>query len=383
MSHTQYYRNISIQNNENFDLVNYQLCIEFYDISLFRKADPNSLIIIDNDEPLPYWVQTWNQLDNKIRIWTKINIDANATKTIQLHYGGYIKESKQNGEQVFELFDDFNTTQLDPNKWIVEGPYNINNSYLMLSPGKNSGCIKSVKKFGKGYYFTSNSYATEQDINLLRLEYIDGASYNKETAYELGNSDATGDEKDHLRLRTWDNGTIYDNICYNQDSILHSSKIYSIARYPNGICHAFQNFRYLGQFTLILQGNMQMQVTAWNSDDDRELYIDYLFAAKLIQNPPTVNVSQETIATKYWVFPPTRKLAGKVCDKYGNTITGKPVEIIVLNKDTKEIENITVSNTTTGTWESHANPGKKLVVFNLEGEYHGDVDIAGAEFQSV
>jgi len=76
------------------------------------------------------------------------------------------------------------------------------------------------------------------------------------------------------------------------------------------------------------------------------------------------------------------KLTGSACDKSGNVITGESVKVFILDKETGEKIGQTTSDSN-GNWSCDVwiTPSTKVVtVLTLEGEYGGDTDIAGAEF---
>jgi len=76
------------------------------------------------------------------------------------------------------------------------------------------------------------------------------------------------------------------------------------------------------------------------------------------------------------------KLTGTACDKNGNVITGESVKVFILEKETGEKIGQTTSDSN-GDWSCDVwiTPSTKVVtVLTLEGDYGGDTDIAGAEF---
>ena len=213
-------------------------------------------------------------------------------------------------------------------------------------------------------------------MNLIKLEYKEGSSYTNYTTYELDNSDYYSGIYDTLRLVSYLDGEFAATDYNNRDSILHTNKSYKIYRYPDGSTYGYQSRQLLGNFnSVVIDGLMSCGVGSWSASSSRDLYVDYIYVTKLVQNEPTITISAETEG--YW---PPGTLTGQVCDKNGNIITGTSVDVIVLNKDTKEVENVTASNAEDGTWQAEVQSGKKLVVFALEGTYGEDTDIAGAEF---
>jgi len=110
-----YYREITITNNINQALTDYQVVITLDTQTLISqgkmRSDCGDIRITDlNGNQLPYWVRNCNQTNTEI--WTKIpSIPASSQTKIYLWYGNSSATSQSNGEAVFEWFDDASTNK--------------------------------------------------------------------------------------------------------------------------------------------------------------------------------------------------------------------------------------------------------------------------------
>lgn len=86
------------------------------------KADGADLRISVDGVTLtvPYWIESWNP-GGTSKIWVKVpSIPANGTTKLYLHYGDVARNAASNGDNTFELFDDFEDGVF-ANKWDVYG----------------------------------------------------------------------------------------------------------------------------------------------------------------------------------------------------------------------------------------------------------------------
>jgi len=284
-------REITVTNNETSDLSGFQIPIEIGG-DFLDKANPNNLILTIDDEVIPYWVEQWRRPSGKARIWTKLDLSASGSETIKLYYGGFW-DNPPNGNNVFELFDDFDGDDLDTDKWThVADTVSFSNNNILLS---GDGQIESVQSFGSGYIFESRCYATEQDSNFLRL-YIDSDNF-----VELGNSDADeADNFEKIRLRTKESGTYYD-ISDEKLDFRGVHKRYKLKRRDNNYIDAYQEDDFIGtQSTHILSGDMKLRFNVWDSSQNSTLYLDWVFVRKYTANEPSVSVGSEQVIVRAW-----------------------------------------------------------------------------------
>nr|MDO8109122.1 DUF2341 domain-containing protein [Candidatus Sigynarchaeota archaeon] len=86
-----------------------------------------------DDLPIPYWIETWNE-NGQSTIWVRVHSEG--TKEIIMTYGNQGLQSKSNGKAVFVLFDDFATTEINKDKWLIDtddcSTASVNDSILTL-----------------------------------------------------------------------------------------------------------------------------------------------------------------------------------------------------------------------------------------------------------
>ena len=142
--HSEYLREITVTNNESSALSSFQVPIEIGG-SFLDKADPNNMILKDGSTILPYWVEEWKRPRGRARIWTKLDLPASGSKTLELFYGGKL-DNPPNGDNVFEFFDDFDGTSLDSSKWTYNnhGTLNIEDSKAKMQTGTTQGTAISI-----------------------------------------------------------------------------------------------------------------------------------------------------------------------------------------------------------------------------------------------
>ena len=394
MAYTRYYRNIQITNNENSDIEGYQVAIKIEDPSFLLKADPNNLIFKDGNTILPYWVEYWRDY---ALIWTKIDMPASQTKEITLYYGGYIDWIEQDGDSVFEFFDDFNSINLDENKWRIavdaDGGIDVNNIKkscvrMPLFDNQNGShpeilCNISIPNniIVEATFLVTGLSQNTQNI---------GLSFTKTSNDNYHEIMYTVSYKDSKILRVvresnwkqWKSATInyIENKWHKLTMIKQNSQfefLYGMNSKVN-IATITDNYSFNDPRVGITSGSY-----ASISSSDYG-FCDYIFVRKKISSIPVIQIDTEQISLVWHNNPNEQSvLSGITCDKNGNPITGKNVNIYFLKKDTGEIIGKATSNATDGSWNStiDINPNTKVLsVFALEGDYNGDTDIAGAEF---
>ncbi|MBW9222337.1 DUF2341 domain-containing protein [Methanothermococcus sp. SCGC AD-155-C09] len=132
---------INISNPNNYDLTDFQVKIILNNSNFDFSKDPNGtgLRFVDKESNhIPYWIEYWNYTDdstnnNRAIIWIKVPIlEANQNTTIYL-VSTYPKIPESNGDEVFELFDDFEYNNSIDTKWndlYGDWDYNITNNLL-------------------------------------------------------------------------------------------------------------------------------------------------------------------------------------------------------------------------------------------------------------
>lgn len=311
-------RTITIQNNEASDLTDYQVCIEISDTDFFTKADPNNLVIADKGVILPYWVETWKRPDGKARIWTKVNLPASGSKTIDLYYDGYTSKTQQDGDSVFEFFDDFDSDTLDANKWIWtsnnDATFICDNSILTihLAPTSDSNYyawLKCKESLQQGISFftamkVTHLFSPSPDLEMTGVELC--INYHKENNNNLFmynkvvsnqyksdgyiNNEWTLPKGFHSRMSSEPLPVIKD---INKILKIH----YRDSYYDSLDNTEYNSYNYSEDYE---DRRVQIGLYHPKTDSDAVAKIDWIYVAKLTDNPPSISISSEIEEKHYW-----------------------------------------------------------------------------------
>ncbi|GAB6101523.1 hypothetical protein JCM16138_07460 [Thermococcus atlanticus] len=158
-----YSTDIAVENSLARELVDYQVAIMLDGSNFdFSKASANgSDVLVEdmNGNPLPYWIEEWNSSESRAKIWVKVpRIPANGEVGVKLVYGDPSVESRSNGDEVFEFFDEFiyvdenGIAVYDPDKWsVLYGTWVVEDGKLSPS-GYYSSVIDTI--YTKTYTMT-------------------------------------------------------------------------------------------------------------------------------------------------------------------------------------------------------------------------------------
>jgi len=97
------------------------------------KSDGSDIRIFnDSGTQLFFWIEYFNATERKSVIW--VNVTAGSTE-LNIAYGNPLatKSAYEEGNQVFEFFDDFNDGVLDTNKWAISGTASVTESGGIVS----------------------------------------------------------------------------------------------------------------------------------------------------------------------------------------------------------------------------------------------------------
>jgi|GEM_PF-473423 len=152
-------RPVTITNASGSTLTNYQTSFVFDTAALVTagkmRSDCGDLRVkaSDGSTDLPYWIEDGTCNTTTTRVWTKvpsIPVSPPAT-TINITYGHPELTTTQNGTNVFEFFDDFNSTTINSSKWTT----------TTGSPSTSSTPGKLTLPNGSGLF--AGSYAIPSD----------------------------------------------------------------------------------------------------------------------------------------------------------------------------------------------------------------------------
>ncbi len=102
------------------------------------------------EEMLSYWIEKYDLDAEEAIIWVKVpEIPANSEIEIYMYYGNPDVASASDGEATFEFFDDFEGTDLDPDKWselTAGGSYSVSDSILTVQGGAGAWEVIGAKQ---------------------------------------------------------------------------------------------------------------------------------------------------------------------------------------------------------------------------------------------
>ena len=141
----KYQKDIYVLENSGSELTDYQVMVELKGSDFPAEANSGGADIRFTDTngmELSYWIEEWNGAGRTARIWVKVpEIPSGGEAKITMHYGNPSAKSSSNGISTFDFFDDFDGTQLNTNKWLVQqvtGHY-LDRSFLIFPTLKVSG----------------------------------------------------------------------------------------------------------------------------------------------------------------------------------------------------------------------------------------------------
>ena len=148
---------------------------------------------------LPYWIEYYD-IDS-VKVWLKCNLLLAGLNTISAYYGNPFAISESNGDSVFELFDDFNVSVLNTNKWTntIQGgaSYTISGGELIMNVTQTDNFVSidtyDQYELSQGYSFImkARSQTTRGHVfigygNGNSLERVNNGGYNLQNGFGLG-----------------------------------------------------------------------------------------------------------------------------------------------------------------------------------------------------
>ncbi|MGI6278198.1 MAG: DUF2341 domain-containing protein [Patescibacteria group bacterium] len=151
-----YRRAIQVSNDNGQNLTDFQVAITLDTASLITAGkmqdDCDDLRVTDKGgNIIPHWIEENNPgcNDANTKIWTKVPTvyDGTDATTVYVYYGNAQANNAENGDNVFEFFDDFGGNQINTNKWDIVDPIGFSINSGELRGTNNTGRIKSVDTF--------------------------------------------------------------------------------------------------------------------------------------------------------------------------------------------------------------------------------------------
>ena len=307
----KYYSDIVINNSNDTDLTDYQVKITLdssnFDFSKANSDGSDIRFSEDGRTTIPYWIESWDSASQKTIIWIKVSsISANSSKKIRMYYGNENAVSESNGDNTFELFDDFEGTSLDTNKWTVpDGSIGISNSEITISGLK--GRIRSINTF------------TQPLKVRAKAKYTDTNKYHHGYIAYLTTSDFVWEADDSGELDSGNGYFISINSNY-YDEIESLGKMSSgTTSYSNGtvsgdstVYHLWQEENHGGALKQILDDGVEI-LTLSDTDYSNgyvvlgrrkadSLVVDWVFISNYIDPEPTYTIGATRANTNALFF---------------------------------------------------------------------------------
>lgn len=247
--------------------------LDITDAQFFNDAQNKreSVRIYQVKPVLPHWIEEWDSVNGKARVWVKIpNIPAGGSVEIKMYYGNANAQDLSNGHAVFDFFDDFETFEgwqtygsgqvtqsnavahsgtysakkdlySDPNGAYKDLGFTLNYPFVLEAwinrtylSGSNSDRIGVIDNSGNGYGPAVTMSTPDVGIDV-RSSYS-GTAYN----YSTLSSAATNDW--YFVRFIWDNGSMTTEVYYN-DQLLGSTT------YTDTTYNSFTRAYLLGGYT--------------------------------------------------------------------------------------------------------------------------------------
>ena len=127
------------------------------------KSDGLDIRVFDQaKEQLYFWIEEFDYSNMKAVIWVKLEA---GSSELNIAYGNpsATKSDYENGEQVFELFDDFTDGVIDTSKYEYSGNVVEENGILTLRRSGSDAYIYTKQYFGNGYGVIAKSKIANTD----------------------------------------------------------------------------------------------------------------------------------------------------------------------------------------------------------------------------
>jgi PGF-CTERM protein len=119
----KYYKEITVNENSGKALTDYPVLVELNSANFdFSKAkfDGSDIRFAADGEELNYWIEEWDAVRKKAKIWVKVpSIPANGVTKIKMWYGNPSASAVSDGDKVFEFFDDFERDEIG-DEWEID-----------------------------------------------------------------------------------------------------------------------------------------------------------------------------------------------------------------------------------------------------------------------
>jgi len=311
-----YRKPITITENSGNTLTDYQVPINITydadmvsDFSDLRFTWYNSTDATETE--IPYWIES--KVDSSwAYVWVKVpSITASGTETVYVYYGNTtVVSSESNGNDTFDIFDDFDGTTLDTNKWNEIDSSNcgtprVEDSYLhidVLSSIQNQFYISSKIKVSKPSWGGLRIYVNglklgEETSNIWTVASI---SFTDTQGTGAGGSEALGFMKRpndaHWSELTATSGTWYESSSWVETSNFPSNYIIEFLN-NNNLYRNNSNIATVTQVPSSTDYYIEIQQQCYNIGTDKT-YLDTIWVTKYTSPEPTYSIGAEETANQ-------------------------------------------------------------------------------------
>jgi site-specific recombinase XerD len=151
-----YRQDISVNNGSGGTLLDYQVSVTIDTATLITaskmQSDCGDLRITDSTGTanLDYYIETGCNTTTT-KVWFKVASLASGSTTFYAYYGNTFAEDAQNGDDIFDFFDEFTSNGIDTSKWTLTNSTGISVSGGKLVYTSTTGRLTSTSTFSSGY----------------------------------------------------------------------------------------------------------------------------------------------------------------------------------------------------------------------------------------
>ena len=172
-----------------------------------------------NGELLSYWIE--DTTTTSVDVWVKVPSIPTSGATVYFYYGNTMATNAQNGDGVFEFFDDFSGSSLNATKWSATGAYSLSSGKITITTGS--------------VYSNTTVGSTPQNKTMeMKSKHLNGsvsyAGINIANASSISGDNATSKA---FALNMTQSGAAYDFVAWGADgtvasyNVINNTSIYS------------------------------------------------------------------------------------------------------------------------------------------------------------
>jgi len=305
-----YRQRVDITNSSGSDLTDFQVSIDIGTSALIAagkmQSDCDDIRITDqNGNLLPYWIEENNPGCNQVtdtKIWVKAPSLPTSGAPIYFYYGNTSATSAQNGNDVFEFFDDFNGSTIDTNKWTQGTTNPTSGTQFTISGGNLIGgnqnrYLQSINSFTGNYITKSRTYTTTPNSNGFMV-----VGFWASTSNSLGILDHNGTSY-YRNDSTWGGFALNGNSQWTNNSVKNIGTSANYSRIGNTSGSVSGNLTNSGVSNEYVR--LGSRYDNGNYDQNYTASWDWVFVSKAVSIEPTATPASEEVGggpIAYWKF---------------------------------------------------------------------------------